>query len=253
MKTARLPRIHVEPEFLGELKSLLSEGETISSFVRQAVERALNARKVQQDFDRRAAASLEEYQRTALNDSTEKTTGIVEAATSGGEASGSTPQEGPSYLFLDIDGVLHPIQAEDDELLTQLPLFEDWLRRRPGIEVVISSSWRHSHSLEQLKGLFAPDLRDQVVGVTDLYWRWVYEETGEAPLTTAHERELEVLRWLELHGAKGAAWVALDDMPGQFNRTLNHVVACEPRVGLTEHLLVEVERVLQAQQTSPDL
>lgn len=252
MKTARLPRIHVEPEFLAELKSLLREGETISSFVRQAVKRAVSSRKVQQDFDTRAAASLEEYQRTGPNDSTEEAEGMIPAAT-GGEAPRTTPHKRPTYLFLDIDGVLHPVQADGEELLTQLPMFEEWLRVRPEVEVVISSSWRHSHSIEKLKGLFAPDLRHQVVGVTDAYWRWMYDETGEVPLTTSNEREHEVLRWLEVHGAKGAAWVVLDDMPGQFIRTLDHVVACEPRVGLTEHLLEKAERVLQAQHPSPDL
>lgn len=105
--------------------------------------------------------------------------------------------EGDVFLFLDIDGVLHRSDAGDDELLTQMPLLERWLRARPSVRVIVSSSWRHSRTLDELRALFALDLHARIVGVTDVHWKWVYEETGEVPLTTPHERDREVMRWLE--------------------------------------------------------
>lgn len=45
-----------------------------------------------------------------------------------------------SLLFLDIDGVLHPVAAPDRALLFKLPLLEGWLRTRPDMHVVVSSS-----------------------------------------------------------------------------------------------------------------
>ena len=37
-----------------------------------------------------------------------------------------------------------------EELFTCLPLIEDVLRMHPGVDVVISSSWRFFHPLEQI-------------------------------------------------------------------------------------------------------
>lgn len=150
-------------------------------------------------------------------------------------------------LFLDIDGVLHPVTAPDTALLSRLPLLEAWLGSRPDVEVVVSSSWRLSHSLEQLKACFSPDLGDRLIGVTDLHWRHVYEETGEVPLTTQHERELEVRRWLSRNGGT-RPWAALDDERGLYGPGCSCVIVCDGHVGLTPDELSELDRVLPRSQ-----
>jgi Swiss Army Knife RNA repair-like protein len=154
----------------------------------------------------------------------------------------------PEFLFLDIDGVLHSTVAGDSELLSQLPILETWLLLRQQVSVVISSSWRHSHSLEQLQELFVPELRPRIVGATNVYWRWTFEATGEVPLTTPYEREREVLRWLSDSDALGRPWVALDDEVGQFGRTKDHVVACDPVTGLVAAQLAELDLVVDCQR-----
>lgn len=45
-------------------------------------------------------------------------------------------------LFLDFDGVTHPEVCTAEQLFCCLPLIEEVLRRRPGVDIVISSSWR---------------------------------------------------------------------------------------------------------------
>ena len=48
------------------------------------------------------------------------------------------------FLFLDLDGVLHRSDARDDELLTQLPLLEAWLRARPSGDGLEMLGWLES-------------------------------------------------------------------------------------------------------------
>lgn len=146
-------------------------------------------------------------------------------------------------IFLDIDGVLHSVTAPDDALLSKLPLLETWLRTRPEVDVVVSSSWRLSHTLEQLQAYFSPDLRARVIGVTDLHWRSVYEEMGEVPLNDRHERELEVMRWLSRHGGS-RPWAALEDERELYGPGCSNVVACDGRKDLTLAGLKELDRLL---------
>ena len=57
----------------------------------------------------------------------------------------------PMLPFLDFDGVLHPDRSSVDLYFCRLTLLEPWLRKRPQIEVVISSSWREAHPLDELR------------------------------------------------------------------------------------------------------
>lgn len=50
-----------------------------------------------------------------------------------------------TLLFLDIDGVLHPVDRAEG-VFSCKPLFEVTMRDFPDIEIVISSSWRIDHS-----------------------------------------------------------------------------------------------------------
>ncbi|MDF6623942.1 HAD domain-containing protein, partial [Escherichia coli] len=66
-------------------------------------------------------------------------------------------------LMLDIDGVLHPGQSGT---LIYLPLLETWLRAHPDVDVVISSNWRETHTLDELRNFFSIELRERVIGCT---------------------------------------------------------------------------------------
>lgn len=49
MKSCTLPAVRVEPELRAELEAVLGEEETISTFVADAVRRAVDFRRVQTD------------------------------------------------------------------------------------------------------------------------------------------------------------------------------------------------------------
>lgn len=157
---------------------------------------------------------------------------------------GRSPAGDGCVLFLDIDGVMHGVDANDDEQMVRRPLLEQWLRKRPSVDVVISSSWRNSHTLSQLREFFSPDLQERIIDVTDVYWRRIYEQTGEVPLTSTHERDREVVRWLEVHRASGRRWAALDDRRGNFAPGRINVVVCLSPDGLTERELDALDKIL---------
>jgi hypothetical protein len=64
MKTASLPPVRVEPRLRKEAQDLLEEGETLSSFVEQAIRRNIEFRRTQQAFLKRGIAAGERARRT---------------------------------------------------------------------------------------------------------------------------------------------------------------------------------------------
>ncbi|MDP9973505.1 hypothetical protein J2W39_004764 [Variovorax paradoxus] len=67
MKSCTLPAVRVEPELRAELEAVLGEEETISTFVADAVRRAVDFRRVQTDFHARGEAAWQDYLRTGVS------------------------------------------------------------------------------------------------------------------------------------------------------------------------------------------
>lgn len=133
-------------------------------------------------------------------------------------------------LFLDFDGVLHPQVAFVAERFCRLPLLEAWLRARPEIQVVISSSWRLGQSMEELRSNFSVDIQPRVISTT---------QAGE---DSGGSREHQIRLWL-LHEAPRAKWIAIDDSEWLFNST-ERLVLCDSIRGLTAAELLEADRLL---------
>ena len=64
MRSATLPAVRVDPELRRELETVLTETETISAFVEQAVRGAVNYRRTQVEFLARGEEAWQEYQRS---------------------------------------------------------------------------------------------------------------------------------------------------------------------------------------------
>lgn len=127
-------------------------------------------------------------------------------------------------LFLDFDGVMHPINQLDlfcrEEHLAQV------LRDFPSVEIVISSAWRTSHTLLNMKTFFLTDLRERVIGVTPVF------RIGDADTTaTPGARYHEIQKYLAATGARGRPWLALDDDPDFFPPRCANLVLCDPKHG----------------------
>ncbi|WP_430962678.1 HAD domain-containing protein [Pseudomonas koreensis] len=109
-------------------------------------------------------------------------------------------------IFLDIDGVLHPLFPRRDrppsesEPLAYLPRFSAVLRDFPSTKVVISSTWRVRRTLDELRSLFPQDLQAQIIGATPSF------PDSRRP----GGREAEAMSWLDSH-PEHKSWIALDD------------------------------------------
>ena len=64
MKTACIPSVPVEPEFLAEIESVLADGESLAEFVEAAVRASVERRRVQADFIARGLRSRDQAKRT---------------------------------------------------------------------------------------------------------------------------------------------------------------------------------------------
>lgn len=75
-------------------------------------------------------------------------------------------------IFLDFDGVLHSAHAfRAEQMFSQLSVFEPFFRQPEfaNIQFVVSSTWRHNRSLEELRAPFSADFRARIVGKTPEY------------------------------------------------------------------------------------
>jgi hypothetical protein len=126
-------------------------------------------------------------------------------------------------VFLDFDGVLHPQSFTSENRFYWLGNFCDvmrWVDPLHQVPVVISSTWRHYHSLRLMRDAFPPDIAAQLVGVTpylsidDLGDERDWTFLGCDPFKMPH-RQREIRMWLHAH-APGALWLAIDDRPDYF-------------------------------------
>lgn len=64
MKTANMPSLRVDPKLRRDAEKVLRKGESLSSFMEQALRTSILARQAQQEFLARGLAASEEAQRT---------------------------------------------------------------------------------------------------------------------------------------------------------------------------------------------
>lgn len=111
------------------------------------------------------------------------------------------------FLALDIDGVLHSVDARTDaddpdlKPFAYLPRLEAVLRAYPDVRVVITSDWQKYHTLEELRAFFSEDLRDRIVGVSGRH-------PGDVD---PGNRQRDVERYFAEQRLQHTVWCAIDD------------------------------------------
>ena len=134
---------------------------------------------------------------------------------------------GPDFayaFFLDFDGVLHPttikVVLETDEvagttLFGWVPVLVKLLKPHPDVALVISSTWRYTHNLEELRGVLG-ELGPKVVGVTPRGQRY------------------ESIRWFLQLNPQFASHRILDDALSEFlDPPPKELILCDPRTGVS--------------------
>lgn len=114
-------------------------------------------------------------------------------------------------LFLDFDGVLHPLQLHEPDFC-RLPLLWEILRACPDVEVVFSTSWRAIYRFDEMVGFVTrgggEDLAHRIIGVN----RAPCPIQGGRPC----RRHYDCIKWLEDNGHEDRSWLALDDIASSF-------------------------------------
>lgn len=127
-------------------------------------------------------------------------------------------------LFLDFDGVLHPVEANRQELFCKAPLLSNFLSANP-CEIVISSSWRLHFSLDELKQRLQPPLANLIVG-----------ETGRREMGR-WSRFSEIQNYIRKNKPQ-ANWRALDDSIKDFPVDCPELIHCDPNEGMTKKEII---------------
>jgi hypothetical protein len=139
-----------------------------------------------------------------------------------------------ALLFLDIDGVLHPVGADysfSSRFFSHLPPLEELLREFKSIDVVISSDWRLAESTEQLQRHFSADIQHRIIGATPQI----------DPNVAVHQRrQLEIQAWLDGNDRRDAEWVALDDWPESFETGFERLVLTDPKRAFDQDSFLEL-------------
>jgi hypothetical protein len=137
-------------------------------------------------------------------------------------------------IFLDIDGVVRPYNATDENAKSCLTCLRQ-LVAATGALLVISSSWRLTSWVGLMRLLATVGLDTSVIGGTP--------SSGMLDnFVVTAERPLEIRAWLAAH-PDVTTWVALDDA------VLKDIqqVKCESGVGLTSALTQQAIAILNGE------
>ena len=125
-------------------------------------------------------------------------------------------------VYLDFDGVLHPSAPIDNALFSRAPLLESVFENTTtssAVSIVISSSWRFTHSLASLKAKLPSFLAQRVIDVTGPA---VIGKHARYQEITAHAYSNDVV----------VQWRALDDSYWEFPSNCQELIRCNPNTGI---------------------
>lgn len=147
-------------------------------------------------------------------------------------------------LFLDFDGVLHPVGSSPQDYFCRLPLLQRFLLEEAGgWRIVISSSWREYFEVDELKSHFAQELRPRILGATppsdDRRLRAVWGAQAQL-----FPREVEIRQYLSVRHPQARDWLALDDHAEWFRdaRTNPNLVLTDPSQGVTGETIARLRQ-----------
>lgn len=129
-------------------------------------------------------------------------------------------------LFLDFDGVLHPATTTPAGRFVHAPMLANCFLQL-SCDVVISSSWRHSYSIDELRHFLPDELAHLIVGTT-----------GPAVIGK-HARFQEIQAWIARQPSP-VDWRALDDCEWEFPTNTSKLFLCNANTGLSRKELLSI-------------
>lgn len=147
-------------------------------------------------------------------------------------------------VFLDVDGVVHPLGAYGKESFCHLPLLLQILSGT-NCDVVLSSSWRMDDEGTQE---INDRLREARGGGPEVELLDITPAT-RGPLNELGNRDKEILQWMNVHASEvgwGQRWIALDDLDLTEALGEAHAVVTKSDDGLTLEKVREAISKLKA-------
>eukprot|EP00416_Gambierdiscus_australes_P010139 CAMPEP_0171128948 /NCGR_PEP_ID=MMETSP0766_2-20121228/118064_1 /TAXON_ID=439317 /ORGANISM="Gambierdiscus australes, Strain CAWD 149" /LENGTH=195 /DNA_ID=CAMNT_0011592123 /DNA_START=96 /DNA_END=683 /DNA_ORIENTATION=- len=145
-----------------------------------------------------------------------------------------------AVLFLDVDGVLHPVQVRHprQQFATACMLLLDEILRTTGARVVLSTAWRLDPFARRA---VADKLREHGMA----------PPVSCTPSMAQFHRAKEILTWVGRN--RPTTWVALDDWPlmeepVQGQKMAGHFVQTRPRFGLQRETADRVIELFKRQR-----
>jgi hypothetical protein len=139
-----------------------------------------------------------------------------------------------SVLFLDIDGVLHPEGCEPLDHFCFAPAFCEIMHSvdpEGTLPIVITSMWRHTYMIDELRSSFSERVALQIVGVTPNFAKINPGKSHALTLkmnalsgvsSRPAYRQIEVMNWMADHAPNGR-WLAIDDRAEYFEEECRHL------------------------------
>lgn len=129
-------------------------------------------------------------------------------------------------VFLDFDGVLHPVDAQlpEERRFLWLPVLDSLLVDHPDVHIVVHSSWRYEYNDSELHTLLGP-LRQRFAG-----------SAPRGPREQAIELVLQANRHVRHH-------LVLDDDPREFTGSAVNLLLVEPSRGVSDEAAQTAIRV----------
>ena len=147
-------------------------------------------------------------------------------------------------IFLDFDGVLHPIGLEEPAFC-RLPLLWKILRAVPSAEVVFSTSWRdiyrHDEMIEFVTHGGGEDLANRIIGATP---ERLIEE-GAYIHGDYFIRHTECELWLIGNNQQNRPWLAIDDMARWFPPDSPNLYLTDTNTGLIESDVEKIVKIIR--------
>jgi hypothetical protein len=141
-------------------------------------------------------------------------------------------------LFLDFDGVLHPVGGKA-EMFCQLPLLWHLLRACPEVQVVFSTSWRETYRFDYLVDFATSN------GGEDLVNRFISSTpVPELSEDDPFDRLSECVAWLQENGHTTSPWLAIDDHEAWFQGSPN-LYLTDKATGLQDSDIEEIIRLIR--------
>lgn len=134
-------------------------------------------------------------------------------------------------LFLDFDGVLHPTHFAGEAPFSRAALLEETIAQFAP-KIVVSSSWRFTHTLEKLQKILPGHIGQYVIGFTG------------AAVIGKHSRFVEIQNYLQGFGPVN--WRALDDSYWEFPNPCAKLIRCNPNTGIGDKQILELNQWLSA-------